>query len=86
MKLSRLVQLLCFLAPVAFLMGFIAGAPAPAPATGLPSIDTRYLPVSEIDLARQETSLMVQDVDWLRPNVSFASRRDIASKPLVEKR
>lgn len=86
MKLSRLVQLLCFLAPVAFLLGFIAGAPAPAPAPALQKIDTRYLPVSEIDLARQETSLMVQDVDWLRPNVSFSSRRYSASKPQTEKR
>jgi hypothetical protein len=86
MKLLRLVTLLCFLAPVAFLLGFIAGAPAPGPRPGLQAIDTRYLPVSEYDLARQETSLVVDGIDWLRPNVSFASRVQTSTKPQTEKR
>lgn len=86
MKLLRLVTLLCFLAPVAFLLGFIAGAPAPGPRPVLQAIDTRYLPVSDLDLARQETSLVVEGVDWLRPNVSFASRVQTSAKPEAAKR
>lgn len=86
MKLLRLVTLLCFLAPVAFLLGFIAGAPGPGPRPGLQAIDTRHLPVSEYDLARQETSLVVDGVDWLRSNISFASRVQTPAKPEAVKR
>lgn len=81
MKQLRLVYLLCFLAPVAFLLGYIAGAPPEAPRASANSIDTRHLSISNLDLARQETSLVVDGVDWLQPNVSFDSRRRLAPKP-----
>lgn len=73
MKLSQLVYLLLFFAPVAFLLGFIAGAPRPVEQKVVyEKIDTRTLPVSPIDLARHESSMVVQDTPVLQRNDQVA--------------
>ncbi len=69
MSLARILYLFLFFAPVAFLLGFIAGAPrAEYSAYTPPAIDVRTLPVSPIDFYRQESSLVVKDDPWLKPN------------------
>lgn len=75
MSLSRILYLLVFFAPVAFLLGYMAGAPRPtAPAFATTHIDTRQLPVSPIDFYRHENSLVVRDEAWLKPNSEIPTR------------
>jgi hypothetical protein len=75
MSLSRILYLLVFFAPVAFLLGYMAGAPQPtAPSFATNHIDTRQLPVSSIDFYRHENSLVVRDEPWLQPNTAIPTR------------
>lgn len=75
MKLMQLLYLLSFFAPVAFLLGYIAGAPRPVEQKiYLERIDPRVMPVSPIDFYRNETSLVVADTVWLEPNTAIAQR------------
>lgn len=72
MRLTRLLYLFSFFAPVAFLIGYIAGAPKPAaPVLSYEYIDTKTIPVSPIDFYRNENSLVVQGTSWIQPNSSF---------------
>lgn len=69
MKSIRLLYLLCLLGPVAFLFGFIAGAPRTTAEVALPAaVDARHLPVSAIDYSEHEGNLATPDNDWLQPN------------------
>jgi hypothetical protein len=69
MKLIRLLYLLSFFAPIAFLLGYMAGAPrAVAPSYKVEHIDNRVLPATAIDFYRNEASLVVADDQWLQPN------------------
>lgn len=64
-----------FFAPIAFLIGYIAGAPRPAAQDlSFEHINTQTMPVSQIDFYRNETSLIVQEATWIRPNTSFQSK------------
>ncbi len=76
MSLSRILYLLVFFAPVAFLLGYMAGAPRPSAAHAFATthIDTRQLPVSSIDFYRHENSLVVRDEPWLQPNTAIPTR------------
>lgn len=69
MRLTQLLYLLSFFAPIAFLLGYIAGAPRPVVTPiHLERIDTRTLPVAPVDFYRHESSLVVAETNWLRPN------------------
>lgn len=69
MKLSQLLYLLSFFAPIAFLLGYMAGAPRPVQQPlFLQKIDTRLLPASDLDIARHEASFVVDDRKWIQPN------------------
>ncbi|MBM3760092.1 MAG: hypothetical protein FJW36_07575 [Acidobacteria bacterium] len=75
MKLMQLLYLLSFFAPIAFLLGYIAGAPRPVEQKiHLERIDPRVLPVSPIDFYRNETSLVVTETSWIQPNSSVMQR------------
>jgi hypothetical protein len=75
MKLMQLLYLLSFFAPVAFLLGYIAGAPRPVEQKiHLERIDPRVMPVSPIDFYRNEASLVVAETVWIAPNSSIAKR------------
>ena len=72
MKLMSLLYLFCFFAPVAFLIGYMAGAPRPvAPTIDFRGIDTRAMPVSALDLNRNDGLIMAKEEQWLVPNTSF---------------
>ncbi|WP_031500269.1 hypothetical protein [Bryobacter aggregatus] len=69
MKHIRLLYLCCFLAPVAFLCGYIAGAPRYIPPElNFNRIDPRPIPVARPDIFQPETSLLPDDPPWLQPN------------------
>jgi hypothetical protein len=69
MKISQMFYLLSFFAPIAFLLGYIAGAPRPVvQRVHLDKIDPRPLPSSDIDFYRHESSMVVADTHWLQPN------------------
>ena len=69
MRISQMFYLLSFFAPIAFLLGYIAGAPRPVvERVHLDRIDPRPLPGSPIDLYRYEASMVVADQQWLQPN------------------
>jgi len=75
MSILRLLYLLSFFAPIAFLLGYIAGAPrSMPPERNYEQIDTRTMPVSPIDFYRQEDSIVVAEDPWLRPNSTYAKR------------
>jgi hypothetical protein len=75
MNLSRILYLTVFLAPVSFLMGYIAGAPrAQGVSYQMAPIDEKPLPVSPIDFYRQEDSLVVETPEWLKPNLNIERR------------
>jgi len=75
MKLTKLLYLLSFFAPVAFLLGYIAGAPRPQDRRIFEEkIDTRTLPVSSIDFYKNESSLVVEEHQWLQPNSAIPAR------------
>lgn len=72
MKLISLLYLFCFFAPIAFLIGYMAGAPRPvAPIISFREIDTRALPVSALDLQRNEGLILTDEVPWLVPNTYY---------------
>ncbi len=72
MRLTRLLYLVSFFAPIAFLLGYIAGAPRPAaPDLSFEYINTKTLPVSPIDFYRHEDSIAVQETAWMQPNSNY---------------
>ena len=72
MKLMSLLYLFCFFAPVAFLIGYMVGAPRPvAPVLDFRSIDARAMPVSAIDLNRSDGVILAKEDHWLIPNRAF---------------
>lgn len=72
MKLMSLLYLFCFFAPIAFLIGYMVGAPRPvAPAMDFGKIDTRAMPVSPIELNRLDGAILAKDDNWLIPNASY---------------
>lgn len=75
MQFIRLLYLICFFAPVAFLCGYILGAPRYTPPTlDFNRIDSRPMPVSAIDFYPNEATLAVQENPWLQSNASFGNR------------
>ncbi len=69
MRISQLFYLLSFFAPIAFLLGYIAGAPRPVQQPlHLEKIDTRAMPVTAVDFYLHEASLVVSDEPWIQPN------------------
>jgi hypothetical protein len=75
MRLTRLLYLLSFFAPIAFLLGYITGAPRPVPPDlSFEYINTKSLPVSPIDFYRNENSLLVQETAWVQPNSSYEKK------------
>lgn len=76
MKITRFLYLICFFAPVAFLCGYILGAPRYTPATlDAARIDSRAMPVSAADFYNNEATLTdTGDDKWLKPNSAFANR------------
>lgn len=75
MRISKLFYLLSFFAPIAFLLGFIAGAPRPVnEKIHLEQIDTRTLPVTGVDLYMHQDSMVVEDVKGLQPNSEIEPR------------
>jgi hypothetical protein len=74
-NLLRVFYLLVFLAPVSFLLGYIAGAPrTTAREYHMPPVDKEILPVSPIDFYRNENSLVVETKPWIQPNSEFVRR------------
>jgi|688.fasta_scaffold1286554_1 hypothetical protein len=72
MRPTRLLYLLSFFAPIAFLLGYIAGAPRPAaPDLSFEHINTKTLPVAAIDFYRNEDTIAVQETAWMQPNSHF---------------
>lgn len=76
MKITRFLYLICFFAPVAFLCGYILGAPRYVTPTLDPArIDTRALPVSATDFYKNEATLTdTSENNWLKPNAALANR------------
>ncbi len=75
MKITRLLYLISFFAPVAFLCGYILGAPRyQSPSLDFNRIDSRAMPVSAIDFYNNEATIAVGESDWLKPNTSLATR------------
>lgn len=69
MKITRLLYLISFFAPVAFLCGYILGAPRyQSPSLDFNRIDARAMPVSAIDFYNNEATIAVGESDWLKPN------------------
>jgi hypothetical protein len=74
MKLVRILYLVSFFAPVAFLLGYILGAPTPLstpPHYQPPPINRTAMPVSEEDFYRFEGSLATSTEAPLNPNSAY---------------
>lgn len=76
MKITRYLYLICFFAPVAFLCGYILGAPRyTPPSLDTARIDSRALPVSVADFYKNEATLTdTGENKWLKPNSTLADR------------
>ncbi len=76
MKTARLLYLLLFLSPVAFLCGYIAGAPKgiQAPRLHFEGVDTRHLRPQGQDYLDTEGSLIIGDSARLAPNRDLEAR------------